>query len=121
MSFFSKSSKGSHYKNGNHGSNHYQKKGFLGSLLNVICSRSNSRGYNNQYPQQESNQHGQNQQSSNQNTLFCIKCNSPIPTGSKFCLECGEKVNDIMFCMNCREKLPPNAKFCTKCGTKLNG
>lgn len=121
MSFFSRSSKGNHYKNGNNGSTHYQKKGFLGSLFNVIGSGSKSNGQYNQYQQQYPNQPVQNQQQSNQNALICCKCNSQIPTGSKFCLECGEKVNDVLFCANCGEKLPPNAKFCLKCGTKLNG
>ena len=121
MSLFSKSSKGNHNKNGNYGSNHYQKKGFLGNLFNMIGSGSNSHGYKNQFPQQHPNQQPQNQHPLNQNTLNCTKCNSQIPSGSKFCLECGEKVNDTLFCINCGEKLPPNAKFCLKCGTKLNG
>ncbi|MDA8229078.1 MAG: zinc ribbon domain-containing protein [Desulfitobacterium hafniense] len=55
------------------------------------------------------------------NAIICSKCNSQIPVGSKFCLECGEKVNESLFCMNCGEKLPPNAKFCLKCGNKING
>jgi len=125
MSSFSRSSKGNNYRNGNYGSNHYQKKGFLGNLINMIGSRSGSKGYQNQYPQQYPqgypNQPIQNQQLSQQNAVICGKCQSKIPTGSKFCLECGEKVNDILFCTNCGESLPPNAKFCLKCGTKLNG
>lgn len=119
MSMFSRSSKGNQYKNGNYGSKHYQKKGILGNLLNMIGSRSNSKGYNNQYS--HPNQPIQNQQQSSQNVLVCSKCNSKIPLGSKFCLECGEKVKDVLFCISCGEKLPPNAKFCLKCGTKLNG
>ena len=124
MSSFSSSSKGNHYKNGNYGSNHYQKKGFLGNLLNMIGSGSNSNGYNNQRQQQQQqspNQLVQNQQPLNQNTIICSKCNSKTPAGSKFCLECGEKINSVLFCMDCGEKLPPNAKFCLKCGTKVNG
>lgn len=121
MSMFSRSSKGNHYKNANYGSNHYQKKGFLGNLFNMVGSGSNSKGYNNQYPQQYPNVPIQNQQPINQSTSACGKCKAQIPVGSKFCLECGEKVNDVLFCINCGEKLPSNAKFCLKCGTKLNG
>ncbi len=125
MSMFSRSSRGNNYRNGNNGSNHYQQKGFLGNLFNMIGSGSNSNRYNNQYqqqyPQQNPNQPIQNQQPVRQKTSICSKCNSPIPTGSKFCLECGQKVNDALFCLNCGESLPLNAKFCLKCGTKLNG
>ena len=121
MSIFSRSSKGNHYKNGNHGSSHYQKKGLLGNLFDSIWSGSNSSRNHNQYPRQYPNQPIQNYQQPPQNVLNCSKCNSKIPTGSKFCLECGEKVSVVLFCMNCGETLPPNAKFCLKCGTKLNG
>jgi len=68
MSMSSRSSKGNHFKNGNYGSNHYQKKGILGNLFNMIGSGSNSNRHNNQYPnltmqnQQYSNQPVQNQQ-----------------------------------------------------------
>ena len=128
MSMFSRSSKGSHYKNGNYGSNYYQKKGFLGNLFDIIGSGGNSGHHNNQCPQQNlqnyqqqyPNQHSQNQQPQYPNTLLCSKCNSQIPRGSKFCLECGQKVNDVVICENCKEKQPPNAKFCLNCGTKVN-
>lgn len=120
MSSFSRSSKGNHYKNGNYGSNHYQKKGILGNLFNMIGSGSNSNGNYNRYPQQHTNQQVQNQQPLNQNISLCGMCNSKVPEGSKFCLECGEKMSGALFCMECGEKLPPNAKFCLKCGTKLN-
>lgn len=121
MSMFSMSSKRSQYKNGNYGSNHYQKKGILGNLFDIIGSKSNSNRHKNQYPQQYPSQPAQNQQPMQQTTVNCGKCNSQIPRGSKFCLECGEKVNDVLHCMNCGEKLPSTAKFCLKCGAKTNG
>ncbi len=121
MSSFSRSSKRSHYRNGNNGSNYYQKKGIFGNLLNMLGSRSGVRGQQNQYPLQNTQQPLQNQQPLQQNTTVCGKCTAKIPNGSKFCLECGEKVNSALFCLNCGESLPPNAKFCLKCGTKLNG
>ena len=121
------------FRSGNNGSNHYQKKGLLGNLFDMMGSRSGSnrnRNYNNNYENQNHNQNQNpyqnnnipinNQPTTNQNSMICSKCNSPIPAGSKFCLQCGEKVSDILFCKNCGEKLPPNAKFCLKCGKGIN-
>ena len=126
MSFSSRSSRssnGNHYRKGDSGSNHYQKKGLFGKLFDVLGSGSGSGGNNrNQYHNTPmNNQHitNQNQPIVNKNSM-CSKCNSQMPAGSKFCLQCGEKVNDVLFCMDCGEKLPPNAKFCLKCGKKIN-
>lgn len=117
MSFLSRSSKGKHYKDGHQGSNHYQKKGLFGSLFDMVASRSHSHGnYGNQY----NNTPAYSQPIVNQNAMICSKCNSQIPAGSKFCLQCGESVSDVLFCLNCGEKLPLNAKFCLKCGNKVN-
>ncbi|HML89976.1 MAG TPA: zinc ribbon domain-containing protein [Methylomusa anaerophila] len=127
MSFFSKSSKGNHYRQGNYGSNHYQKKGIFGNLLNMFGSGSGSGGHYNNYgnqpypPQQGYPQGQQNPSSVQQNTLACNKCNSRVPAGSKFCLNCGEQVKTELYCQNCGGKMPPNAKFCNNCGNKLNG
>jgi ribosomal protein L40E len=60
-----------------------------------------------------------NQPVANPNVLICSKCSSQIPVGSKFCLQCGEKVCNELFCLNCGEKLPLDAKFCLKCGNKI--
>jgi len=96
----------------------------LGSLFNGFGSGSGSRGhYNNYgnrpYPPQQGYPQGQQNQVQ-QNTLACGKCNSNVPAGSKFCLNCGEQVKTELFCQNCGEKMPPNAKFCNNCGNKLN-
>ncbi|HVJ49742.1 zinc ribbon domain-containing protein [Desulfitobacterium sp.] len=118
----SRSSSGNHYKRGTHGSGHYQKKGFLGNLLNIMDSRSGAGGnYNNYGNNHNQSAPMQNQPIENRNSINCGKCNSSIPAGSKFCLQCGEKVADALFCTDCGEKVPFDAKFCFKCGTKLNG
>nr|WP_235929353.1 zinc ribbon domain-containing protein [Heyndrickxia ginsengihumi] len=52
--------------------------------------------------------------------MTCRRCHVQIPAGSKFCLECGEKVEKMLFCMNCGETLPAGAKFCSNCGAKTN-
>jgi len=125
MSFSSRSSRssnGRHYRNGNNGSNHYQKKGFIGNLFNMMGSRSGSDdNYRNQYTNTpNNNQPIVNEPVANQNVLICSKCNSEIPTGSKFCLQCGQKVNAVLHCMDCGEKILTNAKFCPSCGKKIS-
>lgn len=125
MSSFSRSSRGRNYKSGNHGSNHYKKKGLFGDLFEGFGSGSGRRNHNNQNVYETQNlprnqQAVTNQPINNQNTIVCSSCNSQIPTGSKFCLQCGQKVNISPFCTNCGEKLPPGAKFCLSCGTKVN-
>lgn len=120
MSFFSRSSKKSHYKYGNHGSSHYKKKGILGGLFDMIASRSSSGSHYGHYRHQHNHSPVQNQPFPNQGSLNCNKCNSQIPAGSKFCLNCGEKVKLELFCSNCGEKMLPNSKFCSQCGNQLN-
>lgn len=118
MSFFSRSSKRNHYKDAHQGSGHYQKKGLIGSLFDMVASRSHSHGYYQQ--PQYNNAPSFNQNTANSNLINCSRCGSRVPAGSNFCLECGEKVNEAMHCMNCGEKLPQNAKFCQSCGTKVS-
>lgn len=132
MSFFSRRSKGKHYQNGHNGSGHYQSKGLLGNLFNMMISRSGSHGHNrnqqynapvNQpYPGQMEPQMNTpvGQQALSGGSLNCRKCNTQIPAGSKFCLQCGERVSENTVC-SCGQKLSPNAKFCLECGKKTNG
>ncbi|MGE5628445.1 MAG: zinc ribbon domain-containing protein [Solirubrobacterales bacterium] len=115
MSFFSMSSKRKHYQNGHQGSGHYKRKGLMGSLMDIVMSRSHSHGYyENQHYSNTINHPVQNIQGVN-----CSKCGSIVPQGSKFCLECGEKISGAAFCLNCGEKLPAGAKFCNNCGSKV--
>ena len=56
------------------------------------------------------------------NSVKCAKCGADIPAGSKFCPNCGNKVETQAankFCPNCGNKLEPGAKFCPNCGQKL--
>ena len=46
----------------------------------------------------------------------CAQCGTAIPAGSKFCLQCGAKVDQGGFCASCGSQLPPGAKFCPSCG-----
>ncbi|MBQ9657886.1 MAG: SPFH domain-containing protein [Clostridia bacterium] len=55
---------------------------------------------------------------SNNNTTKCPSCGHEVPAGSKFCGNCGNKLETTAFCKNCGSKLEPGAKFCGNCGTK---
>jgi len=49
--------------------------------------------------------------------MECPKCGFENIDDSKFCLECGRKIETI--CPNCGKKLPSGAKFCNECGRNL--
>lgn len=56
------------------------------------------------------------QQSSNK-TIKCPECGNELPEGSKFCMNCGAKIEEAK-CKNCGAKLAQNAKFCPECGAR---
>lgn len=47
----------------------------------------------------------------------CVKCGATLREGAKFCNECGSKQEKLK-CSNCQADLPAGAKFCNECGTK---
>lgn len=54
--------------------------------------------------------------------ITCPNCNKEVPKGSKFCLECGTKIEIIaeneVVCPVCGKKTT-KAKFCMECGASL--
>ena len=49
----------------------------------------------------------------------CSACGAGIPTGSKFCPECGAKqAASAAFCTSCGKEIPVGTKFCPECGAK---
>ena len=50
--------------------------------------------------------------------MKCPKCNMNLQNGIKFCIYCGEKLDDEkkLYCTRCGSKLQEDAKFCTSCG-----
>lgn len=55
--------------------------------------------------------------------MICSTCNNEIPDGSKFCNQCGTKIEERgKTCPNLecrRQNLPSEANFCPDCGAKL--
>src|SRR5262249_53505253 len=49
--------------------------------------------------------------------LQCAACNAEVPTGSKFCSQCGTAL--AVACSACSHPNPVTAKFCSKCGKRL--
>jgi class 3 adenylate cyclase len=49
--------------------------------------------------------------------MKCPKCQFENEEGSKFCLECGERLE--VKCAQCGKTLPLSAKFCNECGQRL--
>jgi len=54
--------------------------------------------------------------------IKCSKCGEEFPEGAKFCLGCGQKVeqlqDDMVKCPKCGASVP-KGKFCLECGYKL--
>ena len=50
----------------------------------------------------------------------CVKCGATLREGAKFCNECGSS-QEKMKCANCQAELNAGAKFCNECGTKVEG
>ncbi len=47
----------------------------------------------------------------------CVKCGASLREGAKFCNECGSKQEKIK-CTGCQAELAAGTKFCNECGTK---
>lgn len=56
------------------------------------------------------------------NLLKCKNCGKELAEGSKFCLECGTKIENIgeneLICSHCGKKTT-KGKFCSECGQKI--
>ena len=51
-------------------------------------------------------------------TVPCVKCGAHLQPGAKFCSECGA-TQEKQRCSKCQAELGPGAKFCNECGTKV--
>lgn len=50
--------------------------------------------------------------------MTCPACASQVPIGSKFCSNCGVRI-EATVCPECQAALPAGSKFCNQCGTKI--
>lgn len=56
---------------------------------------------------------------------ICPKCYTEVPSGMRFCTECGTKVEAVpsstqpTVCPKCYADVPSGVRFCTECGTKI--
>lgn len=68
------------------------------------------------------NQQEERKEKQDNNVSQCTNCGEELPEGSKFCLNCGEKVekvdNNMICCPECG-KLVLKGKFCLECGHKF--
>jgi membrane protease subunit (stomatin/prohibitin family) len=61
------------------------------------------------------------QQSLNNAVILCASCGYKIPTGMKFCPECGKPAAPPRVkCSECKAEIDENMKFCPNCGTLRN-
>src|SRR5262249_45455249 len=51
--------------------------------------------------------------------MDCPQCRHANPPGTKFCGECGTRLQSL--CPACQTANPPTNKFCSECGQRLAG
>ena len=106
------------------GSSSYGKPGLggLGGMMGVFGSFSSSARKRQMYQQQAAIHQNpvvrQTPQAApaaavsaqaSSGSIACPACGASVPAGSKFCLECGNKIGGG-FCAGCGAALPPDAK-----------
>lgn len=55
-----------------------------------------------------------------QETIECKQCKHLNKKDSKFCNNCGNKLDYEIKCPHCEKMTPSNSKYCNNCGEKLD-
>ncbi len=58
--------------------------------------------------------------SNNVNTVNCPSCGTLNPSGARFCIDCGGKMEAELRCPDCGEIIIKGAKYCLSCGRPLS-
>ena len=59
------------------------------------------------------------EQTNDAKEITCPNCGTKLQKGSKFCSECGTKIENAEYiCKNCGSKMSADGKFCSNCGTR---
>jgi membrane protease subunit (stomatin/prohibitin family) len=61
----------------------------------------------------------QQPQQARPNGVKCPSCGADLPSGSKFCTNCGNKIGGGITCPKCKADIPAGSKFCPGCGSKF--
>lgn len=54
---------------------------------------------------------------SEKSTFNCLKCGNEVPSGYKFCPNCGHPTATEKSCVSCGKPIPISCAFCPNCGT----
>lgn len=100
--------------------------GIFGNITNQLFTtpQTNSEGQNNNEDQNNNgNQNNSDSQNNNKSEndeakIKCPNCGKENSKDSKFCNNCGTKLNVDYYCKNCGTKLDADSKFCPNCGTR---
>lgn len=52
-------------------------------------------------------------------SIRCSCCGAKNSKEKRFCIKCGQKLEEMIRCPHCGVKLPSDARFCEECGTKI--
>ena len=53
--------------------------------------------------------------------VICSNCQQANPSGTKYCLNCGQIQSSHLICSSCTAENLPTSKFCAECGHKISG
>jgi membrane protease subunit (stomatin/prohibitin family) len=86
----------------------------LGAGMGMGMMMASQLGQTMQPQQQQPQQH-----QARPNGIKCPSCGTEMPSGSKFCTNCGGKIGAGVTCPKCKADIAAGSKFCPGCGNKV--